>query len=70
MLLISCQPNQKFPFLPFPLKSPGVLLMLAHSGKTMVGFCLREAYLQLQGGNLVYFIVSTETSAENLQKPA
>lgn len=46
-MLISCQPNQKFPSLLFPLKSPGVLIMLAHSGRTMVGigFCLREAYL-------------------------
>lgn len=46
-MLISCQPNQKFPFLLFPLKSPGVLIMLAYSGRTMVGvgFCLCEAYL-------------------------
>ena len=38
MSLISCQHNQKFPFLLFPLKSPRVLIMLAQSGKTLVGF--------------------------------
>lgn len=49
MLLISCQHNQKSPFLLFPLKSPSVLIMPAQSGEAGAVFCLREAYLQLRG---------------------
>lgn len=70
MLLISCQHNQKFPFLLFPLKSPGVLIMLVQSGKTMAGFCLREAYLCSCKEGIRYFFVSMETSAKYLEKPS
>lgn len=70
LLLISCQHNQKSPFLLSPLKSPGVLIMLAQSGKTMVGFCRREAYPCSCKGGIQYFNVRMETSAENSPKPA
>lgn len=70
MLLISCQHNQKFPFLLFPLKSPAVLIMLAQSGKTMAGFCLRGAYLCSCEEGIRYFIVSMETLAKDSEKPA
>ena len=68
--LISCQHNQKYPFLLFPLKSPRVLIMLAQSRKTLVGFCLCEAYLCSCQEGIQYLIVSMETSANNSQKPA
>lgn len=70
LLLISYQHNQKSPFLLSPLKSPGVLIMLVQSGKTMVGFCLREAYLCSCKQGIQYFIVRMETLAENSPKPA
>lgn len=72
MLLTSRQPNQKFPFLLLPLKSPGVLATLAPSGNAGLGSAADGRLLSAAARRWrpVYLSAGAETSAANLHKPA